>query len=100
MQLRDHVDEFREENAEVLALHCEGSARGTRRLAQRMNLGYPLGNDDRLNVVGSYSVTSTYLIDAQGVVRARWFDRVHARVDGATILAALKEMNGSSEEEP
>ena len=90
MQLQDHLTDYRNENAKVLAIHCEGSPRGTRILADRMNFGFPLANDDRLNVVDKYSVTSTYLIDSKGIIRARWLDRVHHRVDGATILEALR----------
>ena len=75
-----------------MAIHCEGSPKGTKILVDKMNFGFPLANDDRLNVVDKYSVTSTYLIDSKGIIRARWLDRVHQRVDGATILEALKEL--------
>ena len=61
-------------------------------LADKMNFGFPLANDDQLNVVDKYSVTSTYLIDSDGIIRARWLDRVHDRVDGVTVLKALKEL--------
>lgn len=75
-----------------MAIHCEGSPKGTKILAGKMNFGFPLANDDRLNVVDKYSVTSTYLIDSKGIIRARWLDRVHQRVDGASVLEALKEL--------
>ena len=52
-----------------------------------------LANDDQLNVVDKYSVTSTYLIDSKGIIRARWLDQIHQRVDGGPILEALKELN-------
>ena len=92
VQLQNHLTEYKKEGASVLALHCEGSPKGTKILADKMNFGFPLANDDRLNVVDKYSVTSTYLIDSEGIIRARWLDRVHQRVDGATILEALKEL--------
>jgi hypothetical protein len=38
-------------------------------------------------------VTSTYLIGPDGVIRARRLDRVHDRVSGATILAAVQDLN-------
>ena len=93
MQLRDYVDDFRAAGAEMVALHCEGSVEGTEKFARRRHLGFPLGNDDELNVVSHYSVTSTYLIGPDGVIRARWLDRVHDRVSGASILAALNDLN-------
>ena len=92
VQLQNQLTDYRKEQANVLAIHCEGSPKGTKILADRMNFGFPLANDDRLNVVDKYSVTSTYLIDSKGIIRARWLDRVHQRVDGATILEALKEL--------
>ena len=92
MKLQNHLADFEAEHAAVLAIHCEGSPRGTRILAEKKGFGFPLANDDRLNVVDKYSVTSTYLIDPEGIVRERWLDRVHDRVDGATILRALKEL--------
>ncbi len=93
MGLRTHLQAFQKEGAEVLAIHCECPPQGTRILAGKLKLGFPLANDDRLRVVGKYSVTSTYLIDRQGIIRARWLDSVHKRVDGATILKALQKLN-------
>ena len=93
MELRDYVDQFRAAGAEMLALHCEGSVEGTEKFARRRNLGFPLGNDGELEVVSHYSVTSTYLIGPDGVIRARRLDRVHDRVSGATILAAVQDLN-------
>ena len=92
MQLQKHVADYKAEQATVLAIHCEGSPKGTRMLADKMNFGFPLANDDQLNVVDKYSVTSTYLIDSDGIIRARWLDRVHDRVDGVTVLKALTEL--------
>ncbi len=95
MKLQETLPKFLAENAKVLAIHCEGSPKGTRELAERKKFGYPLANDDRLNVVDNYSVTSTYLIDSNGIIRARWLDRVYDRVDATTILKTLKELNHS-----
>ena len=92
MKLQKHVADYEAERATVLAIHCEGSPKGTEILARKMNFGFPLANDDRLNVVDKYSVTSTYLIDSNGIIQARWLDRVHDRVDGVTVLKALKEL--------
>jgi peroxiredoxin len=93
VELRDDVDEFRAAGAQMLALHCEGSVEGTTQFARRRNLGFPLGNDGDLQVVTHDSMTSTYLIGPDGVSRARWLDRVHDRVSGATILTALNALN-------
>ena len=83
---------YRKEGANVLAIHCEGSPKGSKILADRIDFGFPLANDDRLNVVDKYSVTSTYLIDSKGIIQARWLDRVHQRVDGISILEAVKKL--------
>ena len=92
MQLQNQLTAFRKEQAEVLVIHCEGSPKGTKILADKMHFGFPLANDDRLNVVDKYSVTSTYLIDSEGIIRARWLDQIHQRVDGDSVLEALKEL--------
>lgn len=91
VRLQDYLSDFRAAGADVLAIHCEGSPRGTKLLADTRRFGFPLANDDRLNVVDKYSVTSTYLIDSKGVIRARWLDQIHKRVGGAAILEALKQ---------
>lgn len=93
MKLQEHLVEIQAHRTKVLAIHCEGSRRGTKEFSDKRKFGFPLANDDRLNVVDKYSVTSTYLIDSKGIVQARWLDRVHDRVDGATILKALAEIN-------
>jgi len=92
VQLQNYLTDYKREHAKILAIHCEGSPKGTRILADRMNFGFPLANDERLNVVDKYSVTSTYLIDSKGIIRARWLDRVHDRADGASILQALRKL--------
>ena len=93
VQLQNKLTDYRRAGANVLAIHCEGSLKGTKILADRMNFGFPLANDDRLNVVDKYSVTSTYLIDSKGIIRARWLNAIHQRVDGDTILEAIKELD-------
>jgi peroxiredoxin len=95
VKLQGHLGAYKTHNAAVLAIHCEGSPTGTEILASKMDFGFPLANDDRLNVVDKYSVTSTYLIDKDGFIRARWLDRVHDRVDGATVLEALKRLESA-----
>ena len=92
MQLQRHLADFRKAGADLLAIHVECPPEGTRILARKMNFDFPLANDDRLGIVDRYSVTSTYLIDTQGIIRARWLDEIHRRVDGPAILAAVKEL--------
>ncbi len=69
--------------------------KGTESLAKRRKFSFALANDDVLKVVGKYSVTSTYLIDKQGIIRARWLDRVHDRVKAETIIEAVKKLQSS-----
>lgn len=66
--------------------------KGTEILAKKKNFSFALANDDVLNVVSKYSVTSTYLIDKNGIIRARWLDRVHQRVAAKTILKAVSKL--------
>lgn len=65
---------------------------GTEILAKKKNFSFALANDDVLNVVDKYSVTSTYLIDKKGIIRARWLDQVHERVEAKTILEAINKL--------
>jgi len=51
-----------------------------------------MANDENLQVVDKYSPTSTYLIDADGIVQARWLDRIHSRVGTESIIEALKRL--------
>jgi peroxiredoxin len=74
----------------ILAIHCECAPSGTERLMKKKNYSFHLANDDRLNIVDRYSVTSTYLIDKKGVIRGRWLDRIHGRVGGAEIRKAVE----------
>ncbi len=79
-------------DTEILAIHVECPLKGTEMLAKRRNFSFALANDDVLDVVGRYSVTSTYLIDKKGIIRARWLDRIHDRVQAQTILEAVNKL--------
>lgn len=76
-----------------MALHCECAPSGTARLAAKKKYRFHLANDDSLDVVGKYSVTSTYLIDKQGIIRGRWLGRIHKRVGASEILTAARKLN-------
>ena len=79
-------------DTDILAIHVECPPEGTETLARKKNFSFALANDDVLNVVDKYSVTSTYLIDKNGIIRARWLDQVHKRVTAKTVLAAVKKL--------
>lgn len=79
-------------DTDILAIHVECPPEGTETLARKKNFSFALANDDVLNVVDKYSVTSTYLIDKKGIIRARWLDQVHERVTAKTVLAAVKKL--------
>ena len=76
----------------MLAIHCEGSDRGTKMFTDRKKFGFLLANDGPLQVVDRHSVTSTYLIDETGIIRAQWLDQVHQRVSAETGLQAVTAM--------
>ncbi len=78
----------------ILAIHVECPPKGTEILAKKKNFSFALANDDVLHMVGMYSVTSTYLIDKKSIIRARWLDQVHDRVQAQTILEAVKKLGG------
>jgi peroxiredoxin len=90
--LNNTYNQIKELGAEILAIHVECSPAGTRRTAQRHKIAYPMANDDRLRVVGKYTPTSTYVIDAAGIIRARWHDQIHERVGADEILAVLRKI--------
>ena len=79
-------------DTEILAIHVECPPEGTEILAKKKKFSFALANDDVLKVVGKYSVTSTYLIDKKGIIRARWLDQVHSRVTAETILEAVNKI--------
>lgn len=79
-------------DTEILAIHVECPPKGTEILAKKKNFSFALANDDVLDVVGKYSVTSTYLIDKKGIIRARWLDQVHDRVQAQTILEIVNKL--------
>ena len=90
MQLNQAYDEIQSLGAELLAIHVECSPEGTRSTVRREKIRYPMASDERLQVVGKYSPTSTYLIDKDGVIRALWHDRIHKRVTPDKISSAIK----------
>ena len=92
VQLKTAYDQIRQLNAELLAIHVECSEAGTLTSVKRNKLDFPMANDDRLQVVDKYSPTSTYLIDRNGIIRARWFDSIHQRVGPEAISEALKKL--------
>ncbi|MBI2924353.1 MAG: redoxin domain-containing protein [Verrucomicrobia bacterium] len=92
MQLNEAYGRIKALDAELLAIHVECSEAGTKQAVARHNLQFPMANDDRLQVVDKYSPTSTYLIDRHGIVRARWLDSIHQRVQPEAILEALSRL--------
>jgi len=92
VQLNKSYDQIKQLDAEVLAIHVEGSEGGTLTSVKRNKLVFPMANDDRLQVVDKYSPTSTYLIDRHGIIRARWFDSIHRRVEPEAIIGALEKL--------
>ena len=96
VQLNKAYKQFQEMGAEVLGIHVECSEAGTRSTHEKHNINYPLANDDRLRIVDKYGPTSTYLIDSAGIVRARWLDAVHERVDHGGIIKALSKLGPPS----
>ena len=69
-ELQAQWDSFQKMDTEILAIHVECPPEGTKILARKKNFDFALANHDVLDVVGKYSVTSTYLIDKKGIVRA------------------------------
>ena len=96
VQLNKAYKQIQEMGAEVLAIHVECSEAGTKSTREKQGITYPLANDDRLGVVDKYGPTSTYLIDSWGIVRARWLDAVHSRVDHRGIMEALSKLGPPS----
>ena len=52
-----------------------------------------MANDEALEMALPYSPTTTYLIDTEGRIAARWLDRIHDRVTPERILDALAELD-------
>lgn len=96
VQLNKVYDKIKGLDAELLAIHVECGQAGTQLAVKRNNLAFPMANDDRLKVVEKYSPTSTYLIDRHGIIRARWLDTIHQRVQPEAILEALSRLRSGS----
>ncbi len=77
----------------MLAIHVECSQLGTLETVQRQDLLFSMANDEHLQVVDKYSPTSTYLIDTDGIIRARWLDSIHHRVGPEEIIDALSGLS-------
>ena len=92
VELNEAYDEIRARGAEILAIHLECSPEGTAATAERENIRYPMANDHELTMATAFSPTSTYLIDLDGTIAARWLDRIHDRATAAAILTALDEL--------
>ncbi len=54
-----------------------------------------MANDHELTMATAFSPTSTYLIDLEGRVAARWLDRIHDRATPEAILEALERSKAS-----
>jgi peroxiredoxin len=78
----------------VLVVHLECSVEGTRLVADRQGFRFPMANDEALEMALPYSPTTTYLIDEQGRIAARWLDRIHDRATPEKILIAIDELDG------
>ncbi|MBI5394475.1 MAG: redoxin domain-containing protein [Verrucomicrobia bacterium] len=92
VELNHTYEKIKAAGAEVLAIHVECSPAGTALTVRRQSIQFPMANDDRLQVVDKYSPTSTWLIDADGVIRARWLGHIHERVGAGAILEALARL--------
>lgn len=55
-----------------------------------------MANDDSLETATAFSPTSTYLIDLDGTIAARWLDRIHDRATPEAILEALDALAANS----
>ena len=96
MELNKNYDKIQSLGAELLAIHVECSPAGTLTAAKGHGFAFPMANDERLQVVDKYSPTSAYVIDAGGIVRARWLGSIHERVGPEAIIEALKKLTGGA----
>ena len=48
-----------------------------------------MANDHELSMATAFSPTTTYLVDRDGRIAARWLDRIHDRATAAAVLEAL-----------
>jgi len=77
----------------VLVVHLECSVEGTRWIAEQQGFRFPIANDEGLAMALPYSPTTTYLIDVDGRIAARWLDRIHDRATPEKILEALERID-------
>ncbi len=82
--MQSHIDEFRDIDAEVLAVSADNVPESAN-LARQLNIGFPLLSDSGLRAIGSYGVVhekgesgekdiarpATFVIDRGGVIRWR-----------------------------
>lgn len=97
VQLNKAYDEIRARGAEVLAIHLECSPEGTAKTVERQGIRYPMANDHELTMATAFSPTSTYLVDLDGTIAARWLDRIHDRATADSILEALDRIAAAEE---
>jgi peroxiredoxin len=76
----------------VFGIQVECSQVGALETVQRQNLLYPVASDEYLQVVDKFSPCSTYLIDGDGTIRARWLDSIHNRGGPETVIEAILKL--------
>ena len=57
-----------------------------------------MANDEELRMATAFSPTSTYLIDLDGRIAARWLDRIHDRATPQAILEVLEALEAAATE--
>ena len=99
VKLRPHVEEMAAEGAAVLALSMDTPDQASR-LAQDLNLGYPVLCDPNMGIVREYGMYSKQMrmpemgytvIDKQGRILTEEVDR-HFGEHGNDILKALRKV--------
>jgi peroxiredoxin len=93
--LAKNYDKIQGLDAEIVGFHQQCNEAGTKLVAEKNKLPFPMVNDERLEAAEKYGLTSAYLIDKRGVVRGRWIDRIHARVNSKTVVEALTKLGDS-----
>ncbi len=73
-------------------MHLECSREGTAVTVEQQEIRFPMANDDALESATGFGPTSTYLIDLDGTIAARWLDQIHDRASANAILEALDEL--------
>jgi peroxiredoxin len=91
VQLNKAYPEIQKQGGELLAIHLECAAKGSKIAKEKSRLLFHVANDERLQVATTYSPTSTYLVGLDGKIKARWLGRVHDRVLGDELLEAMKQ---------